>query len=164
MIPLSPSLSLCNQCRVLSSSFPISLFLSQSLCMYICAINLYSVYMCCYVYIHYTHTHCSPSLSISISMCVCVYIYTFAICVCLCARVFVSRSHCRSSEWHASFLPLPYYVRRFLTDHNNFVRVLSRDLDLDLDLYLDLALFVAPPPPTHPPSHTYVYVYTYLYT
>jgi hypothetical protein len=27
-------------------------------------------------------------------------------------------------------LPLPYYVRRFLTDHHIFARCLSLDLDL----------------------------------
>jgi hypothetical protein len=51
------------------------------------------------------------------------------------------------NKWHASLLPLPYYVRRFHTDHDIFTHALSLDVHLDLDL----ALFVAPPRTPHPP-------------
>ena len=87
-LPISLSLS-----AISVESLPIYLSRSHthSVCerMYACAINMYSVYMCCYAYIHYTHTHCSPSLSISFplhllpslspSPCVCV-------CICMCVR------------------------------------------------------------------------------
>ena len=75
------SLSLCLS-LTLTFSFTLSLLLNVCVCVHRYVCNMYSLYMCVYVYIHYTHTH-SPTHSLTHSL------VSFPLCllldVCVCA-------------------------------------------------------------------------------